>query len=201
VQIEGTETLADAQLVALAKCGERSAFGELARRHYRRFVAVALSLLRNREDAEDEVQTALRKGLEHIGDLQTNEHFGTWQARIVINECYMRMRDRKHYHTVDRDEALPEDHLLLYKTAGPTAEATLLYDEALQIVRLEVQRVPPFLRIALILSDIDHKPMSEIAAQLGISVGAAKSRLHRARRELRDRLKRRGIECMPRLAA
>ena len=136
MQIEGTETLADAQLVALAKCGERSAFGELARRHYRRFVAVALSLLRNREDAEDEVQTALRKGLEHIGDLQTNEHFGTWQARIVINECYMRMRDRKHYQIVDRAEALPEDHLLLFKTAGPTAEATLLYDEALEIVRL-----------------------------------------------------------------
>lgn len=199
--MERDKPLADARLVAMAKSGDRSAFGELTRRHYRRFVAVALSLLRNREDAEDEVQTALRKGLEHIVDLQNDQHFGTWQAQIVINECYMRMRDRKHYQNVDRLDVLPPERKPLYGPSRPSVESALLYDEALRIIRTEIKLVPQFLRTTLILSDIEHKPVTDIAAQLGITVGAAKSRLHRARRELRDRLRRRGIDCMPRLAA
>jgi RNA polymerase sigma-70 factor (ECF subfamily) len=192
------EQTPDEQLVASARTGDFEAFGELVRRNHQKCISVAVSILRNCDDAEDEVQTGLSKALEHIKDLHAGQHFSTWLTRIVVNECYMRLRYRKCRDAGTSDPLL-NTQVSWFRTSGnsTSAETEFLYDEALQCVRFEASRVPPLLRRPLIMCDIEQRSLPEIAGELGISIGAVKSRLHRGRRELRDRLRRRGICGLP----
>src|SRR5215510_8619442 len=104
--------LSDPTLVGLARQGDQDAFGELIRRHHRRCVDLATFFLRNRGDAEDEVQNAFMKAYAHLNQYQGDAEFSTWLARIVANQCLMLMRVRRRTHFVYVDEALPESKSL-----------------------------------------------------------------------------------------
>jgi RNA polymerase sigma-70 factor (ECF subfamily) len=192
------EPASDMELVERSQSGDRDAFGELVRRYYQRCLSVALSFLRNRDDAEDEIQDAFRKALEHICDLEARECFASWLTQIVANECYMRLRQRKLHPTAEFEEhkqgALPAR---VFRSGTRNPESQVAYREILDLVKVETSRVPVFLRAAFILSDIDQKSLPEVARTLGISVAAAKSRIHRARYEVRERMKKHGIVRMP----
>ena len=182
---------ADETLVSLAQRGDPGAFGELIRRHRGACTKLALSILRNPHDAEDEVQNSLCKAFVHIGKFQQDAKFTTWLTRIVVNQCLMRLRAVKRSRVVYIEDANTQTQ----RPFDP-AEAALTPEEQLakvqisSMLRNEIRRIPPLLRNVVVLRDVQQLPMQTVARTLGISLAAAKSRLLRARLELKQRLER-----------
>lgn len=185
-------TFEDDRLVELAQQGEQAAFAELVRRHKSSCMKVALSMLRDRQDAEDEVQTSIWKAYEHLGQFHRDSRFSTWLTRIVVNQCLMKIRREKRARFLYLDEGATKDDAaaLELKSAAATPEQDLARREVAEVLHHEIHRIPPLLRNVFVMRDVQQLPMPDVATRLGISVAAAKSRLLRARLELRERLRR-----------
>lgn len=182
----------DHNLVRRAQDGDDTAFSELVHRHKKNAMKLAMSILRNREDAEDEVQNAIWKAYQHIGQFQQDAKFSTWLTRIVVNQCLMRIRKQKRSRLLHMDDVLIGEEMgtLELPDSRPSPEEILASSEVSEVLKLEIRRIPPLLRNIFVLRDIQRLSMSDAADQLGISVAAAKSRLLRARKELRARMDR-----------
>jgi RNA polymerase sigma-70 factor, ECF subfamily len=186
------EGVADQELVVLAQSGDNPAFEELIERHKATCHRLAYPILRNKEDAEDEVQNAFWKAYEHIGQFQQDSKFSTWLSRIVVNQCLMRLRKERRAKFVYMDEGVAGEEVAVLEFAdgAPSPEESTAAQELHGVLKAEVARIPPLLRDALILRDVEQLPMENVAERLGISVAAAKSRLLRARLELKNRLQK-----------
>lgn len=184
--------LKDAQLVTLARSGSEAAFGELVRRHRRKCIDIAGSILKDRSDAEDEVQNAFVKAFRHLDQFHSEAEFSTWLLRIVSNQCLMGLRVRRRAGMVYLDEP-PTGHRTgrtELPAAGPDPEGDIAADQMIRLLHAEMGRIPPLLRTVMELRDLEQLPMMDVADRLGITIPAAKSRLLRARLELRSRLLR-----------
>jgi RNA polymerase sigma-70 factor, ECF subfamily len=188
----GFTEIPDDQLVRMSQAGDHNAFAELIARHKTSCFKLALSILRDRQDAEDEVQNALWKAFEHIGQFQQDARFSTWLTRIVVNQCLMRLRQSKRASFLYLDQATIGDEVgtLELPDGGQNPEQQLANQQAASVLDREIHRIPPLLRNVFLLRDIDQLPMPSVAEKLGISVAAAKSRLLRARIELKTRLEK-----------
>lgn len=183
----------DDLLVARARSGDRDAFEELTRKYYDSSLKLALYLLRNREEAEDEVQNAYSKAFQNIHLFREEAKFSTWITRIVLNCCLMRMRKLKRVRVRPIEDTMPGEETvtaLQLTDERPSPEDSLGRTQILSRLQYEMRRIPPLLRNVLELRDLKELPMPEVAEQLGISVPAAKSRLLRARQELRNRMEK-----------
>ena len=191
-EIAKTDALSDAELVSLARSGDEKAFSVLVARHHRTCVNVATSILRDRSDAEDQVQEAFCKAFEHLEQYHGGGQFLTWLLRIVTNQCLMLIRARRHMQFLyldaesDRETSSPRE--LRADIADPEQE--LVHGELCDVMHREIGLIPPLLKNVLLLRDVQELPMPDVAARLKITVPAAKSRLLRARTELRDRMLR-----------
>jgi RNA polymerase sigma-70 factor (ECF subfamily) len=183
---------ADADLVAAAQQGDRDAFDGLVNRHYRTSLKLARSILHDEPDAEDEVQNAFTKVFLNLSRFEGHSRFATWLNRIVVNQCLMRIRGKKRAALTYLDEPISEEtthaHELRDQTLNP--EQTLAKDETAALVQRELRRIPALLREPLLLRESKGMGLAEVARELNISESAAKSRLLRARRELKERLAR-----------
>ena len=178
------------KLIASARQGDTAAFGELINRHYANCLKRASSLIRNPTDAEDEVQNACWKAFERLAQFRGEGTFAAWLSRIVENQCLMRIREDRQAHFLYLDQSTESNIRveLVAQVPGPEDE---LGDQQLEnLLRQEISRIPPLLRDVMMLSDVERLPMPDVAARLGLSVPAAKSRLGRARVELRTRLRK-----------
>lgn len=175
-------------LVAAARCGDVRAFGELVERHRSACLKRAMLMIRNRSDAEDEVQNAFWKAFQRLDQFRGEGSFAAWLSRIVENQCLMRIREERNSRFVYLDESTESNVRmeLVGQIADP--EDQLGLDEVVSLLRREVSRIPPLLRNVMLLRDLDQLSMPEVALRLGLSVPAAKSRLMRARMELRCRI-------------
>ena len=181
----------DEGLVILAQQGDNSAFTQLIERHYNACLKLATSILRDREDAEDEVQNACWKAYEHIGQFQRDAKFSTWMTRIVVNQCLMRLRQHRRQKMVYVEDAVGEDSRVMeFPSEGVSPESELGQMQVANVLQKEISRIPPLLRHVFMLRDVQELPMQDVADELGISLAAAKSRLLRARVELRNRLRK-----------
>jgi RNA polymerase sigma-70 factor (ECF subfamily) len=181
----------DERLVILAQEGDNQAFATLIERHHSSCVKLACSILRDRQDAEDEVQNACWKAFEHIGQFQRDAKFSTWLTRIVVNQCLMRLRQTRRSRLVYIEDTATEDTRAMDLPATTDSpEEALGRTQIAQILQHEISRIPPLLRNVFVLRDVQQLPMQHVAEKLGISVAAAKSRLLRARIELRSRMER-----------
>jgi RNA polymerase sigma-70 factor (ECF subfamily) len=191
---EGTEftDLTDRELVRRAQQGFQGAFGELVVRHSRGMKQIAYAILRNEEEAEDELQISWWKAWQHIGGFEGESRFTTWVTRIVMNQCLMRLRQtrRKSFRSLDTTTHGEERPGFELREGADSPERWVGRREIADIVWREIARIPPLLRHALVLRELKELPMPEVAAQLGISLCAAKSRLLRARQELRLRMEK-----------
>jgi RNA polymerase sigma-70 factor (ECF subfamily) len=187
IQLAGLE---DSQLVDLAQEGNDSAFAELINRHSKNCFKQAMSILRDKSDAEDEVQNATWKAFQHIGQFNKEAKFSTWLTRIVVNQCLMRLRKERRAKFVYIDDTMvgEEVQTLELPDSRQSPERTLGQEEVGEVLKKEIARIPPLLRNVFVLRDVQEKPMQDVADELGISVAAAKSRLLRARVELRNRM-------------
>ena len=178
----------DEVLVNGARAGDVRAFGELIKRHRTTCLKRATLMLRNRSDAEDEVQNAFWKALQRLDQFRGEGSFSAWLNRIVENQCLMRIREDQNARFVYLDEATDSNVRLELVSQRSDPEDTLGLNEVLVLLRREIQRMPPLLRNVMLLRDLDQLPMPDVANRLGLSVPAAKSRLMRARAELRSRV-------------
>jgi RNA polymerase sigma-70 factor (ECF subfamily) len=183
----------DLALVEKVKAGDLAAFEQLMRQYDRQIFRIALHITQNREDAEDVVQDAFFKAYQKLDQFQGNSKFYTWLVRIAVNESLMRLRKRRSQKTVSMDEniqteegSIPRD----FADWTPNPEQRYNQAELADILRRTIQGLPPGFRAVFALRDIDGLSTEETAQALGLSVPAVKSRLLRARLQLRDRLSR-----------
>ena len=184
--------LTDPQLVELSRCGNRQAFGELVQRHWRKCVDLACFFLRNRGDAEDQAQNAVLKAYEHLDQYQGDAEFSTWLARIVVNQCLMFIRSQRRARFLHLDAGIPgyPSGSIDLPSWRPDPEGELGSRQLQEVLQREIRRIPALLRNVVLLRDVEELPIGEVADRLGISISAAKSRLLRARIELRQRVLR-----------
>lgn len=182
----------DEALVDMAQQGNDPAFAELVERHYNSCQKLALSILRDKADAEDEVQNACWKAFEHLAQFNREAKFSTWLTRIVVNQCLMRLRQTRRAKLYYMDDTQVGDEVVTLELRDDnlTPEQELSKSEIAEVVQKEIEKIPVLLRRVFVLRDVQQLPMEAVAEQLGISIAAAKSRLLRARLELRARLSR-----------
>ena len=193
LQISNLTQASDEELIALAQQRDEAAFEELMRRNSNSSFRLALSILKDTQDAEDEVQNSYLSAWRSIERFKGESRFSTWMTRIVTNQCLMRLRSLRRSKLVYMDdERVGQDQQPLMQLADPgqSQESNLGSKELSQVVRREIAKLPPLLRDVLVLRDLDLLPTEEVAQKLGISAAAVKSRALRARVELRDRMER-----------
>ena len=185
----------DDELVAKAQqSNDDQAFGELVRRTSASSLRLAMSILRDRQEAEDEVQNSYFNAWRHVSQFQRESKFSTWMSRIVTNHCLMRLRKTRGLNFLYLDEGSTDETArpIELKDQGPTPERDLGVQELSAVLQKEIKRLPPLLQRVLVLRDVDELSTAEVASILGISAAAVKSRLMRARLELRARLEKYG---------
>jgi RNA polymerase sigma-70 factor (ECF subfamily) len=194
IQSPATEEIhPDVALVERAKAGDTAAFEQLVRQYERQIFRVAQHITQNREDAEDITQDAFLKAYEKLDQFQGNSKFSTWLVRIAVNESLMRLRKRKTSKTVSMDEDVQTDEGSIPRDFAewrPNPEQQYNQAELADILRKTIQGLPPGFRSVFTLRDVENLSTEETAEALGLSVPAVKSRLLRARLQLRERLSR-----------
>jgi RNA polymerase sigma-70 factor (ECF subfamily) len=178
-------------LVQQAKSGDLEAFSELVRRYDRNIFRIAQHITHNEDDAQDVVQDAFLKAYQNLEQFQGNSKFYTWLVRIAVNEALMRLRKRRNDRTVSLDEDVETDEGTMPREVAdwsPNPEQLYGRSELGDILKKTIQGLPPGFRTVFVLRDIEGLSTEETAEMLGLSVPAVKSRLLRARLQLRERL-------------
>lgn len=186
----------DSVLVARAKSGDYEAFEQLVNRHERRLYALAMNIVRQREDAEDVVQAAFLNALEHLHDFREEASFATWMTRIVTYAALKVLRKRKGLDTVSLDDATDENEE--GEIPHPEYIADWRGDPAKIVEQRELKRIldeaidalDEKYRLVFVLRDVEGMSVEETANVLGISPANVKVRLLRARLALREKLTR-----------
>lgn len=171
-------------LVESAREGSRSAFDELVRRTYVDTYTLALRLTGNEEDAGDVVQEAYLRAWKGVRRFRGDAQFSTWMYRITANAAYTHVNRRKRQRTANIDDVAEPMETRLEAMPEASAEASAGLSE----LASAVDRLPESMRQIVILKDVYGLPHEVIAEELDISVAAAKVRLHRGRKRLRDML-------------
>jgi RNA polymerase sigma-70 factor (ECF subfamily) len=183
----------ESALVAKAKAGDDNAFSQLVNHYERRIFRTARNITQNDEDAEDVLQESFLKAYSNLGGFQGNSKFYTWLVRITVNEALMKLRKRKTDRSVSLDEQLDtgEDTVIREIAVWDgTPEQRYSQEEIREILDREIATLEPIYRSVFQLRDVDELSTEETAQALGISIPAVKSRLLRARLQLREKLTR-----------
>src|SRR5438874_12954397 len=178
-------------LVQRAKSGDVSAFEELVRRYDRNVFRIAQHITQNREDAEDVVQDAFLKAYNNLAQFQGQSKFYTWLVRIAVNEALMKLRRRRPERIVSLDEEVKtEDDSVPREVAdwSPNPEQQYTQAELRDILDRTIHGLPATFRTVFVLRDVEGLSTEETAEALDLSIPAVKSRLLRARLQLRERL-------------
>ncbi len=183
----------ESTLVAQSRQGDTVAFGELVRRYEAKIFRLAQHVTQNREDAEDVLQETFMKAYEHLDQFQGNSKFYTWIVRIAVNQALMKLRRRKTDKSVSLDETIDtgEDTIVREIAAwDEDPEQRFSREELGGILDTAVESLEPPYRSVFVLRDIEELSTEETADALGLSIPAVKSRLLRARLQLREKLTR-----------
>jgi RNA polymerase sigma-70 factor (ECF subfamily) len=184
---ESVPSVTDEELVRRSKEDDERAFGELVSRYESKVYSLALRMVRNPEDAEDVLQDTFLRAYRGIKSFQGASTFSTWIYRITANSALMRLR-KKQLPTVsieDQDERETPVNIVDW-TPGPVDQ--LMTKELQQEMDAAIESLPPEFQQVFILRDVEEKSNAEVAEILDLSVAAVKSRLHRARLKVRNRL-------------
>ncbi|MGA2963448.1 MAG: sigma-70 family RNA polymerase sigma factor [Candidatus Korobacteraceae bacterium] len=187
----GEPIIDESVLVNAARNGDIGAFEQLVRRYDRNVFRIAQHITQNREDAEDVVQDAFLKAFQNLGQFQGQSKFYTWLVRIAVNEALMRLRRRRPERMVSLDEDVKtEEDSMPREVADWSPNPEQLYSQAelKDILSKTIQGLPPGFRTVFVLRDVEALSTEETAEALNLSIPAVKSRLLRARLQLRERL-------------
>jgi RNA polymerase sigma-70 factor (ECF subfamily) len=182
----------DEELVRIAQGGDRRAFDELVRRYKDKVYRLSYKILRHEEDAAEALQDAFLSAYRGLPNFKAESTFSTWLYRIATNASLMKYRRRREGHvSLEQSQSVDgaqEPMQIPDWTQQPMKE--LLNRETREVMEEGISRLPEELRTVFVLRDIEELSNAEVAEILKLSVAAVKSRLHRARIFLRDRLNR-----------
>lgn len=181
------DNLTDAELAGLAKLGNRFAFGILWSRHHAESLVIARGITRNEQDAHDVVQDAWLNAWTHVPTLNVDANFPGWMARIVRNQSLIRLRSpwRRRASPLETSPAWSQ-HL-----PGRNPEQSCEWGETIRVLRGVLAKLPKPYRDPLEAIYLEGRSLRSVAGQLSITEPALKSRMHRARTELRLRFSER----------
>ena len=196
-----TTDTCDLHLVAAAKDGDHQAYAELCRRYSQRIFRTLLRITGNIADAEDTLQEALLNAYIHIGGFEGRSAFSSWLTRIAINSALMLSRKKRSQpvFSLETDPETDDFKLPEPKETSHNPEESCIQNALENELAQAIRYLPPTLRVVMQIRYREDAPVAEIAKMLGISKSAVKSRLARARLQIRDRLGenrclRRGID-------
>lgn len=185
------ETLDEAALVALARTGDGAAFRVLMQRGNQRLFRIARGVVRDDAEAEDVLQESWVRAFSALGAFRGEAGIMTWLTRIVLNEARGRLRRRRPMVDIDRFDRAQEGAQVIPFPTSPvveTPEAEAARAEIRRLLEHAVDDLPETFRMVFILRDIEGCSIEETAADLDLKPETVKTRLHRARRLLREAL-------------
>ena len=182
----------DADLVTSAQGGETRAFDELVRRYRDKVYRLAFKILRNEDDASEALQDAFLSAYRGLKNFKAESTFSTWLFRITTNASLMKYRKRRDNVVSLEQSQNPSDGAEALQLPDWSTQPLdeLLDGETREVMEEGKAQLDEDLRTVFILRDEEGLSNAEVAEILDLSVAAVKSRLHRARLRLRDRLSR-----------
>lgn len=178
----------DRRLIADCLAGQTSAFGELVRRHQDRLYNAIYRVVENAEDAYDVVQEAFLNAYQSLNSFKGDAEFFTWLYRIAFNAAISLKRKRKAVLRFDwglGEKGGPEP---IDESAFSQPGMAMERSEEDASLQTALNRLSPEHRAVLVLKDLEGQKYEEIAEILDVPIGTIRSRLHRARVELRELL-------------
>jgi RNA polymerase sigma-70 factor, ECF subfamily len=184
--------LPDDQLVRLAQEGDTRAFDELVVRYRDKVYRLSFKILRHEDDAAEALQDAFLSAYRGLKNFKAESTFSTWLYRVATNASLMKYRKRRDDHvSLEQSQSYQQDaEPLAIPDWSQQPLEELLDSETREVMEEGLRRLPEDLRTVFILRDEEGHSNAEVAEILDLSVAAVKSRLHRARIVLRDRLDR-----------
>lgn len=184
--------ITDARLVQLTQAGDTRAFDELVKRYRDKVYRLAYKILRHEDDAAEALQDAFLSAFRGLKNFKAESTFSTWLYRVTTNAALMKYRKRREGHisleqSQSKDESAHPIELADWSALPPEE---LEDQETWDVLSAAVEQLPEDLRIVFLRRDWLEESNAEVAEGLGLTVAAVKSRLHRARIQLRDRLSR-----------
>ncbi|CAN5630278.1 sigma-70 family RNA polymerase sigma factor [soil metagenome] len=178
----------DQPLIEACRAGDAQAFGELVRRHKDRLYAMLLRMTGCAEDAQDRLQDAFLLAFEKLDRFEGESSFYTWLYRIAVNVALSHRRKRRG--PIRLSEVRPDGRPELSRDAEQSDPSLPLQRaERDALIQSALNALAPDHRAVVVLKEFDGLRYEEVAAILGVPVGTVRSRLHRARQELRERLR------------
>ena len=177
----------DDQLISRTLAGEREAFGDLVRQYQDRLYNGVVKILRNEAEAEDTVQEAFILALTKLNTFQGKSGFYTWLFRIAYNAAITRIRKRKPTMSLD---GLANESQMQLPSDQPPPEAEMVRLERAERLMSALGQMSEEHRSILVLREMEEMDYSAISEVLELPVGTVRSRLHRARLQLKDILEK-----------
>ncbi len=174
--------LHDDELVRRVRGGDRSVFPVLVRRHNGRLYRAARAILKDPAEAEDVVQDAWVRAYEALPGFEGRAPFASWLARICVHESLARLRKRQR---VEPTEEEGERHM---GTAEVDPERRAAARELTGLVEKLVDDLPEHYRLVFVLRAVEELSVAEVAGELAVEEDTVKSRFHRARKLLQERI-------------
>jgi RNA polymerase sigma-70 factor (ECF subfamily) len=187
--------LDDRALVERARNRDGAAVRLIMQRHNRRLFRVARSILNDDAEAEDVVQEAYARAFTHLDGFRSEARLSTWLTRIAVNEALGRLRRRRFNVSLNGIDAIDEQgeaRVIYLPTASQDRdpEAAVARAEVRRLLEQAVDQLPDPFRTVFVLRDVEELSTEETASLLGLRPETVKTRLHRARRLLRQSLDR-----------
>jgi RNA polymerase sigma-70 factor (ECF subfamily) len=182
----------EGELISQICQGRSDLFYALIEPYERSVFAMAYSVLNNAADAEEVAQEAFLKALKGLGSFRGDAKFGTWLIQIALNEARRRLRqNRSHLHQSLEENYRPEDSDYMPRDLADWREIpseALERKELRERIEETLKSLRPIYREVLVLRDMQHLSVAETSEALGISEDLVRTRLRRARLQMREAL-------------
>ncbi|HET7606068.1 MAG TPA: RNA polymerase sigma factor [Sphingomicrobium sp.] len=184
--------MSDADLARCCAAGDGEAVRHLVTANNQRLFRTAWSILKNRQEAEDVLQSAYASALRAIGSFEARSTLTTWLTRITINEALARrrVRERRRKHLEAEGVQMLETYReqLAKGSQAPSPEAEAAREQLRSILERAIGALPESFRTVFVLHEIEGVSVEDTAYTLDIPTGTVKTRLMRARKKLQQAL-------------
>lgn len=174
----------DQSLILRTIGGEQNAFGALVQKYQNRLFNGLVQIVRSHAEAEDLAQEAFVLAFTKLGSFQGNSAFYTWLYRIAYNLAITRIRRRKANVSLDSQREAGID----YASGGSSPSGRMEQNEQVNLVRTALDQLSEEHRTILILREMEEMDYDALSEVLDLPIGTVRSRLHRAREQLREKM-------------
>jgi len=190
-QSQGLDALDDLELVRFALQRDGAAFRVIMQRHNQRLYRVARAIVHDESEVEDVVQEAYVRAFGSLGQFRGDSTLGTWLTRITLNEALGRVRRQRpmvDLEVLDAHAAASKIVAFPLMPADSNPERTVAHRQIRQLIERAIDGLPEIFRVVFVMRDVQDMSVEETADLLGLPAATVKTRLHRARHQLRRML-------------